>query len=213
MLRELSENGFVYVKEFLNKDDCETLIAEYQKAKIGLFPSNKMNLNDSEDLSNTAYVSNRSPLSYCYLSTDNALKISKDGILRLEALTKLNWSGNINEKCFPIFEYGEGGYIERHRGRDVGYGRNDFVAVTMLTKPGQDFSAGRFFLNKDATASPCGKKIEYENPESRIYVDIQQGDLLIFDNRLHVHGTEPAIKGKADKVCRMTTSWRMESDN
>ncbi|MCK5855671.1 MAG: hypothetical protein KAG56_10650 [Sulfurovaceae bacterium] len=169
-----------------------------------------MKLNDSNDLYNKVYKSSRSPLSYCYLKTKNGMNISKMGIIKLGQITGLDWSGNINEKCFPIFRYGLNEYIERHRGRDVGYGRNDYVAVTMLTEPTKDFSEGRFFLNQDARASACGKTIEYENPKSRIYIDIQQGDLLVFDNRLHVHGTEPAKKGIHENVCRMTTSWRTE---
>jgi hypothetical protein len=207
---KLDEKGYVYVNKFLSEKDCEYLIADHDEASISALETGLMNLDDSDDLYNVVYKSSRSPLSYCYLFTENAIRISKDGIRRLEYLTGLSWSGNINEKCFPIFQYGLGGYIERHRGRNVGYGRNDYVAVTMLTKPSLDFSSGRFFLNKDAFASPCGKIIEYENPENRIYVDIQQGDLLIFDNRIHVHGTEPALQGKAKNVCRMTTSWRTE---
>ncbi|ENW07311.1 hypothetical protein [Acinetobacter beijerinckii] len=210
MKEKLENDGYVYIKNFLSEVDCDLLVSEFYKAEKGYLDTGAMGLNDSSDRYNIVYESNRSPLSYCYLSTEESMQISKEGIKKLEQITGLIWSGNINEKYFPIFKYGLGGYIERHRGRDVGYGRNDYVAVTMLTKPNNDFSQGKFFLNKDAIASTCGKIIEYENPEGRIYVDIQQGDLLIFDNRIHVHGTEPAQKGSAENVCRMTTSWRTE---
>ncbi len=210
MQTKLKKEGYVYIRKFLTKGECLSIISDFNSADSDELTKGEMNLNDSNDLSNTVYKSGRSPLSYCYLSTKNSLKISRYGIVELEKITGLKWSGNINEKCFPIFKYELGGYIARHRGRDVGYGRNDYVAVTMLTKPKEDFTSGRFFLNKDASASPCGKFIEHENSESRLYVDIQQGDLLIFDNRIHVHGTEPAQKGKKLDVCRMTTSWRTE---
>lgn len=210
MKKELEENGYTYIKEFLSEDDCLSIITDYGHAKLGTLETGSMKLNDSNDLYNTVYKSTRSPLSYCYLTTEKALEISKKGIQQLSYITGFDWSGNINEKCFPIFHYDLGQYIERHRGRNVGYGRNDYVAVTMLTKPEKDFSSGKFFLNKSASASPCGKFIEYEKKEDRVYIDIQQGDLLIFDNRIHVHGTEPVEKGLLSEVCRMTTSWRTE---
>lgn len=191
---------------------CDEIIKQFKNAERGLLQKGSVALNDSKDEFNTVYSSGRSPLRYCYLKTAESQAINLSGIVKLKYLTGLDWSGNINDVCFPIFEYGLGGFIDGHRGRDVGFGSNDFVAVLMLTEYGIDFSGGEFYLNSDASASDDGKTIFNENLESRIHFKQKKGSLLIFNNRLHVHGTNPVKLASSGSATRMTTSWRMAEE-
>lgn len=116
----------------------------------------------------------------------------------------MKWFKNINSYCLPIFEYVGSGFIKGHRGRNIGFGENVFVAVGMFTKPGIDFSGGRFYLNKNADVSKDGKDVYRENIATREYFNIPQGSVILFDNRLHIHGTE------LSKGHRVTASWRID---
>jgi len=187
------------------------IIGSFRLAERGYLPLPEIWLKDSLDMMNKVYNSSRSPLRYCYMRTTETQLINSRGIKNLSALTVMNWAGNINEVCFPIFEYQEGGFIDAHRGRDVGYGRNDYVAVLMLTDYGKDFTGGEFYLNKKADASEDGKTVTNDHEVDRIYFKQPKGSLLIFNNNIHVHGTTPVRTGRANKTIRMTTSWRMQA--
>lgn len=196
----------------MDEQSCDEIIKQFRNAEEDVLQKGRTSLNDSEDEFNTVYISKRSPLRYCYLNTHESQEINLGGIIKLNSLTKLDWSGNINDVCFPVFEYKLNGFIDGHRGRNVGYGANDFVAVLMLTEYGEDFSGGEFYLNSDASASDDGKTVFNEKLESRIYFKQSKGSLLIFNNRLHVHGTNPVELSSSGSATRMTTSWRM-TDN
>ena len=210
-MKELREQGFVYLPDFFNKSACDIIVNEYRKVGQNKLKQSSAGLNDSDDLVNKIYKSQRSPMQYCYLESDIAQELNFKGKLKLEKLTEMSWSGNINERVFPIFEYHEGGFIKAHRGRNVGYGKNDFVAVLMLTDYSIDFLGGEFYLNKNAEASEDGKKIYNEIESDRIYFKQKKGSLIIFNNPTHVHGTLPVKKSDIGKANRITTSWRMET--
>lgn len=207
----LQKDGCIFVEDFLDTSLCDVVIQQFKKAQNSELRRSRVGLNDSTDEFNRVYQSNRSPLRYCYLRTQVTQDINRTGKEILETLTGMNWGGNINEVCFPVFDYRLDGYIERHRGRNVGFGRNDFVAVLMLTQYGEDFSGGEFFLNKNAKASPDGKTVYYEDETARQYYTQTKGSVLVFDNRIHVHGTLPTRESANRRCVRMTTSWRMES--
>ncbi|WP_428243261.1 hypothetical protein [Gynuella sp.] len=209
MSNTIKSQDYIYIENFLDDESCDEIIRQFKNAEQGGLPKSSAGLNDSTDEFNEVYVSSRSPLRYCYVKTDRTQRISSNGIDQLNRLTGLDWSGNINDVCFPVFEYGEDGYIETHRGRNVGYGANDYVAVLMLTKYGSDFLGGDFYLNTDAKASEDGKVIYNENESSRVFIRQKKGSLLIFNNRIHVHGTTPVKKSDKGSSIRMTTSWRM----
>jgi hypothetical protein len=212
MDNRLNQYGYVFIEGFMNDKSCDEIIKQFKNANEGILQKGSISLNDSNDEFNTIYTSGRSPLRYCYLKTPESQEINLGGMIKLNDLTRLDWSGNINDVCFPVFEYGLAGFIDGHRGRDVGYGANDFVAVLMLTEYGEDFSGGEFYLNRDASASNDGKTIFNENLESRVYFKQKKGSLLIFNNRLHVHGTNPVTLSPSGSTIRMTTSWRMTED-
>jgi len=212
MTKKLRDNGYIFVEEFLDYQSCDKIIKQFREAETDSFYKGIVNLNDSDDKFNTIYKSSRSPLRYCYLKTDETQEINRIGIKKLNDLTELDWKGNINDACFPIFEYGLGGYIEAHRGRDIGYGENDFVAVLMLTEYDGDFSGGEFYLNPNASVSSDGKTIFDEDTSSRMYFKQNKGSLLIFNNRKNVHGTLPVKISPNGSSLRMTTSWRMAEE-
>jgi len=192
----------------MDDEHCDEIIKKFKEAERVELEKSSAFLTDSNDEFNHVYTSSRSPLKYCYLKSERTQKINQDGINRLNLLTGLDWNGNINNVCFPVFKYGLHEFIEAHRGRNIGYGNNDFVAVLMLTEYDVDFSSGEFYLNKNAFASEDGKKIFNENIESRIYFQQKKGSLLIFNNNIHVHGTNPVKKTSNGSCLRMTTSWR-----
>ncbi len=210
-MKELREQGFAYLPEFFDESACDIIVNEYRKVGQNKLKQSSAGLNDSDDLVNKIYKSERSPMQYYYLESDIAQELNSTGKLKLEKLTGMSWSGNINERVFPIFEYHEGGFIKAHRGRNVGYGKNDFVAVLMLTDYSIDFLGGEFYLNKNAEASEDGKKIYNEIESDRIYFKQKKGSLIIFNNPTHVHGTLPVKKSDKGKANRITTSWRMET--
>lgn len=210
MKDEILKQGYVRIDKFMTTLDCNAIIDGFRLAENNMLSLEAIILNDSSDLMNKVYSSSRSPLRYCYLKSSSTQLINQKGIEKLNALTGWNWCGNINDDCFPIFEYQEGGFIEAHRGRDIGYGRNDYVAVLMLTEYGVDYTGGDFYLNKCAVASEDGKVITNDNVSDRMYFQLSRGDLLIFNNRIHVHATTPVQVGMSEKPFRMTTSWRME---
>lgn len=210
-MKELSEKGYVYLPNFFDESSCDIIVNEYRKVDLNKFQQSSANLNDSDDLVNKIYTSERSPMQYCYLESDIAQELNSKGRFKLEKLTGMSWSGNINERVFPIFEYHEDGFIKAHRGRNVGYGKNDFVAVLMLTDYSKDFLGGEFYLNKNAEASEDGKKIYNEVEADRIYFKQKKGSLIIFNNSIHVHGTLPVKKSELGSANRLTTSWRMEA--
>jgi len=204
----IQEQGYIFIEKFMDYESCDVIIEEFNKAKKGELEKNSASLNDSNDNFNHVYTSSRSPLKYCYLKSDITQKINQNGIKKLNLLTELDWQGNINDICFPIFKYELNEFIEAHRGRNIGYGDNDFVAVLMLTEYDIDFSYGEFYLNKNAFASKDGKQIFDEDIESRIYFKQKKGSLLIFNNNIHVHGTNPVKESAKGSSLRMTTSWR-----
>lgn len=209
MNSQLNQYGYVFIEEFMDDLSCDEIIKQFKHADKNILQKGSIPLSDSNDEFNVVYTSGRSPLKYCYLKTLESQEINLGGMLKLNDLTGLDWSGNINDVCFPVFKYELDGYIDGHRGRDVGFGDNDFVAVLMLTEYDEDFSGGEFYLNSDASASSDGKTIFNENLESRIYFKQKKGSLLIFNNRLHVHGTNPVKLSPSGSSTRMTTSWRM----
>lgn len=205
----IESQGYLYIEEFLDPKSCDVIIQQFKNASSNKLPKSNIGLNDSTDQFNEVYNSSRSPLRYCYVQANESQKINYYGIEKLSEITTFDWSGNINDVCFPVFEYHENGYIEAHRGRNVGFGANDYVAVLMLTNYGSDFLGGEFYLNKEAKASDDGKTIYDENTNSRVYFKQGKGSLLIFNNRIHVHGTTPVKKSESGSTVRMTTSWRM----
>ena len=209
MNNNIQSKGYLYIEDFLDHKSCDEIIQQFKNAENNSLPKDFVGLNDSTDKFNEVYTSSRSPLRYCYVRSKESQKINSYGIDKLNKLTTFDWSGNINDVCFPIFSYHENGYIEAHRGRNVGFGANDYVAVLMLTDYGSDFLGGEFYLNKEAKASDDGKTIHDENIKSRIYFKQKKGSLLIFNNRIHVHGTTPVKKSDSGSAIRMTTSWRM----
>ncbi len=142
MDNQLSQNGYLFIERFMDDSSCDEIIRQFKNAENGVLQKGGVSLNDSEDEFNTVYVSGRSPLRYCYLKTSKSQKINLDGVMKLNNLTALDWRGNINDTCFPVFQYGLNDFIDGHRGRDVGFGANDFVAVLMLTEYGEDFNGG-----------------------------------------------------------------------
>jgi len=165
-------------------------------------------LNDSTNQCNILYNSIRSPMSYGYLKTEQSDNLSQVVMNRLKDLTLFSWSNNINSVCQPIFIYSKGQFIKEHRGRNVGYGSNDYVAVVMISQPELDFTAGQFFLNRFGEASEDGKTIFNEDKSKRQFFNIKQGDALIFNNNLFIHGTTPVETGEKINPLRITTSWR-----
>ena len=159
MYDKIQTQGYLYIKDFLTHESCDEIIRQFKNAELNKLPKGDIGLADSTDQFNEVYNSSRSLLRYCYVKTKETQKINADGIKKLNEITNLNWSGNINDVCFPIFEYHENGYIKAHRGRNVGYGKNDYVAVLMLTQYGHDFLGGEFYLNKEANASADGKTV------------------------------------------------------
>lgn len=210
-MKELKENGYIYITNFFDHASCDSIVEEYRKVGQNKLLQFSLNLNDSDDLVNKIYKSYRSPMQYCYLESDVAQELNSKGKFKLEKLTGMSWSGNINERVFPIFEYFEGGFIKAHRGRNVGYGENDFVAVLMLFDYSKDYLGGEFYLNKNAEASEDGKKIFNEVKSDRLYFKQAKGSLIIFNNPVHVHGTLPVKESELGRSNRITTSWRMEA--
>lgn len=213
---QLHGRGWALVPKFIKPEWCEHIIDSFRECQDGALASTPIGLNDSTDSSNTVYQSTRSKLKYCYLSTTPTQEINRYGITRLKALTTMDWEGNINDHLLPLFAYEESGFIVGHRGRDIGFGRNDFVAVCMLTTLGRDFNGGRFYLNEHDDVSEDGKTVHNENVDNRMYFDLLQGELLIFHNNRFVHGTTPvkprsvSVGEKDRDTLRLTTSWRMQ---
>jgi hypothetical protein len=206
---ELQTQGFLRIPNLLSIDDRKVILATAELAHKGRYPAPGAGLKDSADLVNTWYKSRRSPnMQYMYLQAQRTQAIGDRVAMALERRTKLTWRDTgINQHMLPLFDYEAGGHIEAHRGRDIGYGDNDFVAVAMLTRSKIDFNAGEFYLNAKADASADGKTVFNDNHEDRMYFDLQPGEVLVFDNRRFVHGTTPITPALAG--CHRTTcSWR-----
>lgn len=157
------------------------------------------------------YDSTRSPgVRYCYLSTREVDKVNQSVAEKLGDTTGDNWLRGINTKCLPLFSYGEGAHIKAHRGRDIGYGSNDLVAVAMLTEPRESFAGGEFYLNPKAEASSDGKTVWNDNEEDRVLFPLERGSVLIFRNPEFVHATLPVRPGRVG-CHRATVSWRISS--
>jgi len=211
VLSKIDEDGYCMVPGLFTKKSCKLILSNLRVAGDGHLPPFDMGLNDSEDKGNVVHTSKRSPgLKFCYLNTPRVMRFSRSVSSKLGKLTGLNWSGNINAKCLPFFMYDRGVSILPHRGRDIGFGNNDLVAVGMISEPGIDFSSGRFFLNRNADVSDDGKVVTNEEKGTRQYFDIRQGDVLIFNNRIHIHGTEETDAGTRSPTQRVTCSWRLE---
>lgn len=206
--KSLSEVGYSYIESLLSLDQCNILLKQIDELRQSKLHQVPLNLNDSNDKCNVLYTSERSPMNYAYLKTVATDKLSQIIMKKLETLTSMTWSNNINTICQPIFIYSKDGFIKEHRGRNVGFGNNDFVSVVMITKPGHDFSGGQFFLNRNGEASVDGKTIYNEDKSKREYFNIMQGDALIFNNQEFIHGTIPVNKGQTELTSRITTSWR-----
>lgn len=197
------------IPNLLDKEFCNELIDALDDAKHGRLTPNSLNLNDSDDMCNIVYQSKRSPnLNYCYLRTKRVMEVSEFVIRSLRELTGIEWKSNINEVCLPVFEYLLGGFIKPHRGRDMGFGSNDIIAVMMLSTPADDFRGGRIFLNEFGEVSLDGKTVFKEEMNFRTYFDISQGSILLFNNNMHIHGTEPISDG-IKITRRITASWRI----
>jgi len=191
-------------------DRARDVIGDLDLAANGKLPRHPLGLNDSEDECNVRYRSKRSPnLHYCYLKTNWAKSFNEFILSMLSQRTELDWRGGINDHCLPLFDYGNNGYIKTHRGRDIGYGSNDLVAVAMLTEPGRDFDGGQFFTNSEdrSEVSEDGKTV-VDDEATRTYFDIPHGGLILFDNRRLIHGTTPVRPG-VHNARRVTASWRL----
>lgn len=208
IITDLTDTGYSYVEGLLTEEQCSLIMEKIELMRTSKLDKEPLNLNDSEDQCNVLYESKRSPMTYGYLKTNETDELSIQTMGKLKGLTSFSWDGNINSYCQPVFIYYQGQFIKEHRGRNVGYGNNDFVAVVMITKPQFNFKKGQFFLNKFGEASEDGKTIYNEDLSKRQYFDIQQGDALIFNNNLFIHGTTPVEKGESTITFRITTSWR-----
>lgn len=196
-----------YFESFLSIDECNSILAELNKARFGHLPQKLLGLNDSTDQTNLVYNSVRSPgVQYCYLASKAIQKINKLGANRLKNYTAHNWTHGINKVCLPLFSYKKGAFIKAHRGRDIGFGSNDLVAVAMITQYGKDFEGGQFYLNPKASASLDGKNVQNDHEEDRMYFNLSQGSVIIFENPKMVHGTLPTTMGN-----RVTVSWRIST--
>ncbi len=186
--------GYSLLPNLLPVKFCTPILEAVEQLRDGSeksrrhYPPKPLGLNDSDDQTNTLYTSTRSPLQYLYLDSMGIRSISNYGINVLGLITGFDWHGNINDRCLPLFIYGHNGYIKGHRGRDIGFGANDFVAVCMLTRPGRDFAGGTFYLNEAASVSDDGKTVQGEDLSQRMeFHHLDQGDVLVFNNQRFVH--------------------------
>ena len=200
---------WIMLENMFNEADCRTVIDAINDAKLSKYQSKAMNLLEGDDRTNTLYSSERSPLNYCYLDTPKVkeFNLRMQGVLNL--ITGWNWRGNIQRRCLPIFEYEEGGYIKGHRGRDFGFGKNDWVAIGSITSQNEDYLGGSFYVNEHAEASEDGKTIYNEDESKRSFFEFKRGSLFIFNNNKLIHGTLPVEK--ILKENRITCSWRIEN--
>jgi len=209
--RTSANDGFHKMLEIwphiFSTDRARDVLGDLDLAAQERLPHHPLNLNDSNDVCNVRYRSQRSNLHYCYLKTNWAKSFNAYIVGQLSQRTGFDWSGGINAHCLPLFDYGFGGAIKAHRGRDIGYGANDLVAVAMLTEPGRDFTGGQFFINEEAEVSEDGKVV-VDDEATRTHIDIPFGALLLFDNRRLIHGTTP-VKPGTDGCRRVTASWRL----
>ena len=204
----LGTKGYVLLPDMLLRSECEAVLAAAEAAAAKTLPTIPAGLRDSEDKLNTIYDSRRSPgVQYAYLVEDQTNAVNRRVAEHLTQQFDINFLSGINGHCLPLFSYGEGATIKAHRGRDIGYGANDLVAVAMLTRPGTDYLGGQFYLNRHALASPDGKTVWRDFESDRQYFQLGQGDVLVFANNYFVHGTTPT--SKVDGRChRATCSWR-----
>lgn len=202
------KEGFLVLEDVFDEEDCKMVILAMNHARANRYDSKPMNINDSDDKTNVVYESSRSPFVYCYLDTATIRQFNEKVQGELNKITGWNWRDNIQRHCLPVFEYQEGGYINGHRGRDFGFGKNDWVAVGAITSQGEDYIGGSFYLNKEGEASEDGKTVISEDESKRSYFEFQRGSLLLFNNNKHVHGTIPVEKVLRNN--RITCSWRIE---
>lgn len=206
----LDTHGYILRSGILLKDEIAILRQTFEEAGVSdLLPEQEIGLADSDDKGNTVYKSTRSPgVSYAYLMTPEVMGVNRRVAYRLKQVTGHSWLTGLNRTCLPHFGYDEGAFIKAHRGRDIGYGANDLVAVAMITTPGVDFTGGEFYLNPEAKASDDGKTVWNDKPEDRILFPLEAGQVIIFNNNRFVHGTLPVRPG-TDGSFRLTTSWRI----
>ncbi len=197
------------VRDFIPKNICNGILYWYSsdmyKPEELPFPEEKNNM------TNTVYKSNRSKgLQYNFVENPitrldiNAIK------KHLKNLVNVDFNGDINNHCLPVFRYTDGGVIKAHRDIDktseeVKY--QDLVAVIMLTQRNEDFDHGRFYINAKAKCSVDGKTVTGDRKEDRFYPMLNKGDLFIFDNKKFIHGVE-ATETSGDQTGRFTCSFR-----
>lgn len=211
-MEDLKDPGYLRIPNLLTVSDVNIIRSTARLAESSHLPTASARLADSEDITNNLYTSSRSPgLRYAYLDSIRTQAINRRVAEALQRRTGLDWWTGINREFLPIFTYGNGGHIKAHRGRDIGYGPNNFVAVGMLTSPGIDYQGGEFYLNPVTGASPDGKTVWNDFHPDRIYFKLQRGEVLVFDNRKFVHGTTPVQASFQGNACRLTCSWRTSS--
>lgn len=210
MAKHLPPTGWLHLPRFLTPSETRVILEDH--SRLDRFPRKRLGINDSEDETNTCYASLRSPgVSYTYLASPRSRALSQGIATRLGFELDYNWLSGINRHCLPIFSYAEGAAIAAHRGRDFGFGRNDLVAVAMLTEQGKDFAGGEFYLNENADASPDGKRVYNNFERDRQVFNLERGDVLIFENPRFVHATYPTRAVEGNPCLRATCSWRIET--
>ena len=208
-MQQLETEGFLIISGAVKPEERRAILKAMELAERGLLRTSSANLNDSTDQTNVLYNSARSPgVQYLYLESHLIQKQINTRIRKLlERRTGINWQEGINDRLLPLFKYKAGAYIRPHRGRNIGYGPNNYVAVANLTTPHIDYKQGLFYLNPEATASKDGKTVYNDKPGSRMNFQLQAGEIIVFDNQRFVHGTTPT-EPINNKCIRITCSWR-----
>lgn len=203
----LEDKGYLRISDLITKRETQIILSTLNRCES--LSSRPVRLIDSTDVSNRLYSSRRSPgLQYAYLESVYTQAIGRRVATALQKRTQLNWWDGINKYFLPVFSYKDKAFIKAHRGRDIGYGVNNYVAVGMLTNPGIDFNGGEFYLNPHAKASPDGKTVWNDKIKDRIFFRLQRGEILIFNNQRFVHGTTPVSDTDFKSAHRLTCSWR-----
>jgi len=205
MVEKLTAKHMIF-RGIADKEQCMNINMEFFRAAKKSFD---LDLPGDDDLGNVLYKSSRSKgLQYQYLHPMFGLDIQTE----LKRKTGIDFSKSINFKCLPTFRYSPmQGEIKAHRDTDrtlldkICYPK--YVAVLMLTQRGRQFLEGNLYINEKAKVSLDGKTVANDHPEDRIMLNLNQGDIAVFDNSIYIHGVT-ACKPTFSSVGRMTCGWR-----
>ncbi|KAL3940847.1 MAG: hypothetical protein SGARI_000817 [Bacillariaceae sp.] len=181
----VDEGIAVSFRKVISADMCEDILQEFQKAVLQKLPRSDLNRYKWKH-TNTTYKSGRHDAS---------------------ATNRPGWT--VQDNVLPIFSYQNGGYIASHR--DVNLtSLSDYCAVLMLSKRGQDFENGSFYVNGRASSVDVhGQIIGTENQLKRQWFeDLDQGDIVVFRNSKCVHGVD-TVRAEMGGRGRITTSFRI----